>query len=92
MKKTPYDYLPSWYIDRPELFEYLKESPRTDYIITILIDDVMQNELLQWDWEDDTWVWANDWYEGQDNVTWVGIISIEDAYTHTPLAGDTKYV
>ena len=89
--KTPYDYLESYYIDRPELFAYLENSPRTDYIVTIMIDDVIMNELLQWDGEDDTWVWSNDWYEGEDSVSWIAIVALEDVITYVPDAGDTAY-
>lgn len=88
--KSPYDYLPSYFFDGPELFAYLENSPRTDYVVTIVIDDEFINELLQWDC-DDTWVWQNDWYEGQDNPTWIGIVALEDIRTYAPDSGDTKY-
>lgn len=89
MEKTPYDYLPSFYIDRPELFKFLENSPRTDYIVTLVINGVSTNELLQWDWENDTWIWANDWYEGEKDVCWFGIVAIEDVVTYIP--DGTKY-
>lgn len=88
--KSPYDYLPSYYIDGPELFSYLENSPRTDYIVTIVIDGEFVNELLQWEC-DDTWVWSNDWYEGEDNPTWIGIVALEDVRTYSPDIGDTEY-
>lgn len=89
MEKSPYDYLPSYYFDLPELFEFLENSPRTDYIVTISIDGEFINELLQW--ENDTWVWSNDWYEGEDNPTWMGIVALEDVRTYAPDSGDAKY-
>lgn len=89
--QTPYDHLPSYYMYIPELFAYLKNSPRTDYIVTIMIDDEMMNELLQFDAENDCWVWANDWYEGENNVTWMAIVALEDVTTYVPETGDTAY-
>jgi len=89
--QTPYEHLPSYYIDRPELFSYLENSPRTDYIVTIMIDDEMMNELLQFDGEHDCWVWANDWYEGENDVTWIAIVALEDVTTYVPETGDTAY-
>lgn len=91
MEKTPYDYLPSYYIDRPELFAFLENSLRTDYIITIHINDEEINELLQWDWHNDSWIWENDWWEGEKNVTWSGIIAIGDVETRTPDPRQTYY-
>lgn len=90
MEKTPYDYIPSYYLDVPELFAFLDNSPRTDYIVTLMIDGEMQNELLQWDWND-IWTWKSDWYEGQKDVTWVGIVAIDDVTTYVPETGDIKY-
>lgn len=90
MEKIPYDYIPSYYLDVPELFAFLDNSPRTDYIVTLMIDGEMQNELLQWDWND-IWTWNNDWYEGQKDVTWVGIVAIDDVTTYVPETGDIKY-
>ena len=90
MEKTPYDYLPSYFIDLPELFTFLENSPRTDYIVTIVLNDKFVNELLQWDWNDN-WVWANDWWEGEDNPTWIGIVALEDVRTYAPDSGDTEY-
>ena len=89
--QTPYDHLPSYYIDRPELFKFLENSPRTDYIVTIMIDGGITNELLQWDWEHDAWTWSNDWYEGENGPTWMGIVALEDVTTYAPDVGDTAY-
>ena len=89
--KTPYDYLESYYKDRPELFAFLENSPRTDYIVTLMIDGSIANELLQYSGEDDTWVWSNDWWEGENGVTWVAIVALEDVETYVPDPGDTAY-
>lgn len=89
-ERDPYNYLPSYFIDGPELFAFLEDSPRTDYIVTIMIDGEGVNELLQWSC-DDNWIWANDWYEGEDEPTWIGIVALEDVKTYAPDSGDTKY-
>lgn len=89
--QTPYEHLPSYYIGIPELFAFLENSPRTDYIVTIMIDGEMMNELLQWDGESDVWVWSNDWYEGEKDVTWMAIVALEDVITYVPETGDTAY-
>lgn len=88
-ERCPYDYLPSYWIDGPELFTFLENSPRTDYIVTIMIDGEGVNELLLW--ENDAWLWANDWYEGEDAPTWSGIVALEDVRTYKPDAGETAY-
>ena len=91
MEKSPYDYLPSYYIDGPELFAYLADSPRTDYIVTIMIDGQGTNELLQWDGERDAWAWSNDWWEGEDSPLWIGIVALEDVKTYSPDCGEKQY-
>lgn len=89
--RTPYEHLPSYYTDKPELFKFLENSPRTDYIVTIMIDGRITNELLQWEWEHDTWTWSNDWWEGENEPTWMGIVALEDVTTYVPKTGDTAY-
>ena len=90
--KTPYNYLPSYYYDdEPELFAFLKNSPHTVYIVTIILDGKYVNELLQWDFETDTWVWENDWYEGEKDPRWIGIVALEDVTTYAPDRFDTEY-
>lgn len=89
--QTPYDHLPSYFIDRPELFKFLENSPRTDYIVTIAIDNEIMNELLQYDGEGDCWVWSNDWWEGEKDPLWMGIVALEDVTTYAPDTGDTAY-
>ena len=89
--QTPYEHLPSYYIYHPELFTLLENSPRTDYIVTIMIDDEIMNELLQWDGEHDCWMWSNDWWEGEKEPTWMGIVALEDVITYVPETGDTAY-
>lgn len=90
-KKSPYEYLPSYYMYIPELFAFLENSPCTDYIVTIALGDEIINELLQWDVTRETWIWSNDWYEGQKDPSWMGIVALEDVVTYVPDTGDTAY-
>ena len=44
-----------------------------DIIVTIRINGSLISELLQFDTDDyNTWVWENDWWEGEENVEFVG--------------------
>jgi hypothetical protein len=78
-------------MDVPELFTFLENSPRTDYIVTIELDGEFVNELLQYDGEHECWMWSNDWYEGEKDPRWWGIIAIEDVHTYVPDTGNSSY-
>ena len=38
----------------------------------------IHNELINFDFTRNEWVWVRDWYEGQDDVEYVGVLSISD--------------
>ena len=44
-----------------------------DIIVTIRINGSLISELLEFDTVDyNTWVWKKDWWEGEENVEFVG--------------------
>jgi hypothetical protein len=44
-----------------------------DILVTIRINDGIISELLKFDTDDyNIWVWENDWWEGEENVEFVG--------------------
>lgn len=86
-----YNNIPSYWLDVPDLFTYLKNSPRDDYIVTLIINGVYVNELLQYNGDDDDFVWLNDWYEGEKNIQWRSVIPVSDVTTFCPETGDIGY-
>ena len=69
-----------------EFFEWLKSQPIEDYIVCVEYkydhekDYTRSNELLIWDNEVNggQYVWLNDWWEGQQDVTILASIAIAD--------------
>jgi hypothetical protein len=38
----------------------------------------VENEILEYDGNNNEFVWLNDWYEGQEDVEYTGIIALSD--------------
>ena len=53
-------------------------SSRCDYMVTILVGDHFITEYLEYDGNYDHFIWANDWYEGQEFVKFVGCVPVRD--------------
>jgi hypothetical protein len=53
-------------------------SGRCAYLVTILVDDHFITEYLEYDGHYDRFIWGNDWYEGQENVKFVGCVPVRD--------------
>ena len=59
---------------------------RTDYIVRLKYkydwekEYTIENEYLEYDSNNDCWVWLNDWNEGQTDVEVLGYIDIDDIY------------
>ena len=57
---------------------------RTDYIVRLKYkydwekDYTISNEYLEYNGNDDNWIWLNDWNEGQTDVEVIGYIDIDD--------------
>lgn len=57
---------------------------RTDYIVRLKYkydwekDYTFSNEYLEYSGNDDSWLWLNDWNEGQTDVEVIGYVAIED--------------
>lgn len=50
-----------------------------DIIVTIRINGSLISELLNFDTDDyNIWVWENDWWEGEENVEFVGAQLLND--------------
>lgn len=62
----------------------LKTMPKTDYIVKIESrftgEDKLyiENEVLEYDYNTDDFIWSYDWNEGQEYINIVGCIAIED--------------
>lgn len=47
-------------------------------IVRIRADDIEMNEILEFNGDDISWCWLNDWYEGQKDVRYIGSICVSD--------------
>lgn len=65
-------------------YQLLKTMPRTDYIVKIETrfkgeDKIhIDNEILEYDYQIDNYIWSNDWNEGQEYINIAGCIALED--------------
>ena len=66
-----------------EFFEMIKNE-HTDYIVKLSYryhweeDYTISNEILEYDYSMDSYVWLNDWNEGQHFVYVIGFIKVSD--------------
>lgn len=66
-----------------DFFEIIKQVP-DDYIVKLAYryhweeDYTISNELLEYDYSTDSYVWVNDWNEGQHFVYVIGFIKVSD--------------
>ena len=69
-----------------EFFEMLDSDDflRTDYIVKLAYkydwekEYTVENQYLEYDGNQDAWVWLNDWNEGQTDVEVLGYIDIDE--------------
>lgn len=70
-----------------KFFEVLDKLPREDYIVRMAAwydhdpkphQGELFNEILEYDGNEDQYVWLNDWYEGQQNINVIGFVAVSD--------------
>ena len=49
-----------------------------DMIVRIRLDGIETNQILEFNGDDLSWIWLNDWYEGQKDVQYIGSICVSD--------------
>lgn len=49
-----------------------------DYLVTIVLDGILTTEPLYYIDKINTFIWENDWYEGQKNISILGFAKISD--------------
>lgn len=54
------------------ILQVYRSDAYDDYLVTIKLDDIITTEILFYIDEIKTFVWENDWYEGQRNVSLLG--------------------
>ena len=70
---------------------------RTDYIVKLAYkydwekEYTIENEYLEYDGNQDVWVWLHDWNEGQTDVEVLGYIDIDDVDVPEPGYGTVKF-
>ena len=66
-----------------EFFNLIKDEC-TDYIVKLAYKYdwekgyTISNELLEWDYSMNDYIWEHDWDEGQDDVFVLGFIKVSD--------------
>lgn len=81
-------------MNKEEFNEWLDKAPRTYYIIRIAMrhrDEKkyrITNELLYY--EDGEWTWEFDWWEGEEDVIYLGYVTIDSlsSYVFRKFGGD----
>lgn len=70
-----------------EFFASLDKLPRENYIVRMSAwydfepkqyQGQLFNEILEYDGNTDSFVWLNDWYEGQQNIKVIGFVAVSD--------------
>ena len=51
-------------------------------IVRIRADGVEMNEVLEFNGDDLSWCWLNDWYEGQKDIEYIGSIRLSEVKVH----------
>ena len=55
-------------------------------IVRIRVDGVEINEILEFNGDDLSWRWLNDWYEGQKNIEYIGSIGLSEVKINETLS------
>lgn len=55
-------------------------------IVRVRVDGVEYNEILEFNGNDLSWCWLNDWYEGQRDVEYIGRIGLSEVKVHETLS------
>lgn len=70
-----------------KFFEVLDKLLREDYIVRMAAwydfdpkphQGELFNEILEYDGNNDQYVWLNDWYEGQQNIKVIGFVAVSE--------------
>ena len=70
-----------------EMFNELENKMRDTYIVTLKYkydfeeNYTIENHILEYDSIDDSYVWLNDWYEGQTDIEVLGYMLLGDVDT-----------
>lgn len=56
--------------------EFCSRKGYEDMLVTVMADGDLITTILQFDAVNDTWVWFDDWYEGQRIVHLVGFVPL----------------
>ena len=81
-----------------EMFNELDGKARDTYIVTLKYkydfeeNYIIENHILEYDCFDDSYVWLNDWYEGQTNVEVLGYMPLNGVDTIISLRPKGKWI
>lgn len=55
-------------------------------IVRVRVDGIEMNEILEFNGNDLSWCWLNDWYEGQKNIEYIGSIRLSEVKVHETIS------
>lgn len=55
-------------------------------IVRIRVDGIEMNEILEFNGDDLSWCWLNDWYEGQRSIEYIGSIRLSEVKVNEALS------
>ena len=55
-------------------------------IVRVRVDGIEMNEILEFNGNDISWCWLNDWYEGQKNIEYIGSIRLSEVKVNETLS------
>lgn len=72
------------------LEEFINEINEKEYYTTYIVqlayrydwqtDYTISNEILEWEWELNDWLWQNDWNEGQKDVKVCNYVTLDEVF------------
>ena len=61
-----------------KIIEWCRNNYYDNFIVSIKINELIISEYLEYDGDNDLFIWEHDWYEGEKDVELVGFIPINN--------------
>ena len=61
-----------------KIIEWCRNNYYANFIVSIKLNDFIITEYLEYDGDNDLFIWEHDWYEGEPDPKLVGFIPIEN--------------
>ena len=57
---------------------WCEQNYYTNFLVTIALDTELTVEFLEFNASDFSWIWQNDWWEGQSRIELIGFVAQEN--------------